>query len=418
MGRERRADPGDRLHARARRDAGLHRRARGRRPRRDARRDGRPRRRRRQDQPARPRRARDRPLGAGRRLRHPRGLRHQRRARVRAQRGALRLPALGPGRLRQLRRRPAGHRDRPPGQPRVPRARGLHQRRDGPRGPRAGLPRHAGRDGLAHDDDQRPRRARLGRRRHRGRGRDARPGDVDAAAAGARLQAVGRAARGRDRHRPRADRDPDAARARRRGDVRRVLRPRRRRAAAGRPGHDRQHVAGVRLDLRDLPDRRRDAALPRVLRPAEGARGARRGLRQGAGPVARRGLRGADLLGHARARPGRRRAVARRPQAPAGPRLADGVQGRLPARARGPAARRRRGPEGGQARPGRGERRLLPVLGPARLGRLQRAGRALARPPAGRRRHRRPPGRRAHRGVGARSRSRTAPRPSSTTATS
>ncbi len=39
-------------------------------------------------------------------------------------------------------------------------------------------------------------------------------------------------------------------------------------AAAGRPGDDRQHVAGVRLDLRDLPDRRGDAALPRVLRAA------------------------------------------------------------------------------------------------------------------------------------------------------
>ena len=71
----------------------------------------------------------------------------------------------------------------------------------------AGLPRHARRDGLAHDDDQRARRARLGRRRHRGRGRDARPGDVDADAAGARLQALRRAARGRDRDRPRADRD-------------------------------------------------------------------------------------------------------------------------------------------------------------------------------------------------------------------
>ena len=30
--------------------------------------------------------------------------------------------------------------------------------------------------------------------------------------------------------------------------------------AAGQPGHDRQHVAGVRLDDRGLPDRRRDAA--------------------------------------------------------------------------------------------------------------------------------------------------------------
>ena len=47
-------------------------------------------------------------------------------------------------------------------------------RRDG------GVPRHAGRHRLAHDDDQRARRARLGRRRHRGRGGDARPADADA----------------------------------------------------------------------------------------------------------------------------------------------------------------------------------------------------------------------------------------------
>ena len=37
-----------------------------------------------------------------------------------------------------------------------------------------------------------------------------------------------------------------------------------------RPGDDRQHVAGVRLDLRDLPDRRRDPPLPRFTgRPTE-----------------------------------------------------------------------------------------------------------------------------------------------------
>ena len=67
LGREGRAERGDRLHARARGDAGLHRRARRRRPRRDARRDGRPRRRPGEDQPARPGRARHRPLGPGRR---------------------------------------------------------------------------------------------------------------------------------------------------------------------------------------------------------------------------------------------------------------------------------------------------------------------------------------------------------------
>ncbi len=133
-----------------------------------------------QDQPARAGRAGHRPLGAGRRLRHPRRVPHQRRARVRAQRGALRVPALGPGRLRGLQGRAAGHRHRAPGQPRVPLARGVRARR-------RAVPRHARRHRLAHDDDQRPRRARLGRRRHRGRGGDARPGDVDADPARGRL---------------------------------------------------------------------------------------------------------------------------------------------------------------------------------------------------------------------------------------
>ncbi len=49
------------------------------------------------DQSARPRRARDRPLRAGRRVRHAAGVPAQRRARVRAKPGALRVPALGPG---------------------------------------------------------------------------------------------------------------------------------------------------------------------------------------------------------------------------------------------------------------------------------------------------------------------------------
>ena len=65
-----------------------------------------------------------------------------------------------------------------------------------------------------------------------------------------------------------------------------------------------------------------------------GADRARRGVRARAGPVARRGLRGADVLRDARARPRRGRAVARRPEAPAGPRRADRGQGVVPDRAR------------------------------------------------------------------------------------
>ena len=235
-------------------------------------------------------------------LRHPRRVPHQRRARVRAQPGALRASCAG-----ARRRSRASSSSRP--------RRGIvHQvnleylarvvfENDG-----RAVPGHARRDRLAHDDDQRPRRARLGRRRHRGRGGDARPGDVDADPARRRLQARRRAARGRDRHRPRADRHADAARARRRRQVRRVLRAGHPQPAAGRPRDDRQHEPGVRLDLRDLPDRRRDAALPGVHRPLEGADRDRRGLRPRAGPVARRELRGADLLRDARARPRRRRA--------------------------------------------------------------------------------------------------------------
>ncbi len=141
-----------------------------------------------EDQPAGSRGAGDRPLGPGRRVRHPRRLPFQRRARVRAQPGALRLPALGPGRVRRLRGRAAGHRHRPPGQPRVPGASRVPARERLRAG--AGLPRHARRDRLPHDDGQRPRRARLGRRRDRGRGGDARPADVDADPAGARRAAA------------------------------------------------------------------------------------------------------------------------------------------------------------------------------------------------------------------------------------
>ena len=220
--REGRAVGGDLVCAVARAAAGPDRRACGRRPRRDAKRDGRPRRRAVEDQPADPRRARDRPLRAGRLVRVAHGVRPERRARVRAQPRALPLPALGAEGVQRLPGRAAGHRHLPPGEPRVPRA-----CRRGPR--RRRLPRHARRHRLAHDDGQRPRRARLGRRRHRGRGRDARTAALDARPAGRRLQAERRAAGRRDRDRPRPDRDRDAPQDGRRRQVRRVLRRRPRR---------------------------------------------------------------------------------------------------------------------------------------------------------------------------------------------
>ncbi len=323
-------------------------------------------------QPARPRRAGHRPLGDHRRLRPAGRLRAQRRLRVQPQQGALPVPALGPGRLRRVQGRPARHRDRAPGQHRAPRARG-----DDPE--RAGLPRHARRHRLAHHDGQRPRRARLGRRRHRGRGRDARPARVDAHPQGRRVQADRRDPAGRDRHRRRAHDHRDAAPAGRGGQVRRVLRRGRRRGAAGQPGHDRQHEPGVRLHRRDLPDRRRDHPLPEADRPPGRPDRARRGLRQGAGPLARPGPR-AGLLRDPRAGPVDGRPVDRRAQAPAGPHRALVGQAGVPVRAR--RLRRHAGPERDA-----GRRRLdpTPVRRRVRRGDLpgQRPGRAR-RPVRGR----------------------------------
>ena len=118
----------DQLPPGARADAGLHRRAGGGRPGRHARRHGPARRQPREDQSAEPGRPGHRPLGDGRLLRHRQGLRRERRARVRAQHGALPLPALGLLGLQQLPRRAARHRHLPPGEPGVPGPDRLDQR--------------------------------------------------------------------------------------------------------------------------------------------------------------------------------------------------------------------------------------------------------------------------------------------------
>ena len=88
------------------------------------------------------------------------------------------------------------------------------------------------------------------------------------------------------------------------------------RRAAGQPRHHRQHVAGVRLDDRGLPDRRRDAPLPAAHRARRGADRAGRGVRQGAGALARPRRRAA-LLRAPRARP--RRPSSRRSPGPKRP---------------------------------------------------------------------------------------------------
>ena len=88
-----------------------------------------------------------------------------------------------------------------------------------------GLPGHPGRHRLAHHHGQRPRRARLGRRRHRGRG-----GACSASRSRMLIPRVvgfkltGELPAGRHRHRPRAHHHRDAAQARRGRQVRRVLR--------------------------------------------------------------------------------------------------------------------------------------------------------------------------------------------------
>ena len=83
--------------------------------------------------------------------------------------------------------------------------------------------------------------------------------------------------------------------------------------AARRPRDDRQHVARVRLDLRDLPDRRRDAALPGVLGPAARSRSSwSRPTPRSRGCGTTRHSEEPTLHRRARARPGDGRAEHRR----------------------------------------------------------------------------------------------------------
>src|SRR3546814_38486 len=119
----------------------------------------------------------------------------------------------------------------------------------------AGLSGHPGRHRQPHHHGERPLGARRGRRRHRGRGRHARPARLDGDPRGHRLQADRPHEGGHHRHRPGADRGADAARQGRGGQGRRVLRRRPRSHDPRRPGHPRHHGAGLRRNLRDLPDR-------------------------------------------------------------------------------------------------------------------------------------------------------------------
>ncbi len=136
----------------------------------------------------------------------------------------------------------------------------------------------------------------------------------------------------------------DAAQEGRRRQVRRVLRP-------GRLAACRWPIAPRSPTWRPSTARRaaifpidaRDAALPAPHRPPEGADRPGRGLRQGAGPLARRGRRGAD------ATPTRSNSTSAtsspRSRAPSARRTASRctAQGRLSRRAGRPGRRRRRG---------------------------------------------------------------------------
>ncbi len=195
---------------------------------------------------------------------------------------------------------------------------------------RGRLSGHAGRHRFAHHHGQRPLGARLGRRRHRGGSRHARPALFDAAAGSDRRQAHRQAQGRHDRDRPRAHRHADAAQARRGRQVRRVLRPRPRQSDDRGPRHHRQHVARIRRHLRLLPDRRRHAS--RYLTdtgrsPAQVALVAAYAKAQGMyrtkstpDPMFTDVLKLELSAG---------RAVARRPEAPAGPRRAQGGEDRL-----------------------------------------------------------------------------------------
>ena len=110
----------------------------------------------------------------------PNSFREQRRARIRAQRRALRISASG-----ARRRSTISASCRPAPASAIRSISNIWRRRSGlshdSRRRTRRLSRYARRHRQPHDDGQRPRRARLGRRRHRGRSGDARPADVDAA---------------------------------------------------------------------------------------------------------------------------------------------------------------------------------------------------------------------------------------------
>ena len=275
------------------------------------------------------------------------------------------------------------------------------------------LPRHLRGHRLPHHDGQRPRRPRLGRRRHRGRGRDARPARLDAHPRVVGFKLTGEL--------------PDGATAtdlvltitemlREHGVVGKFVEfygagvsavPLANRATIGNMSPEFGSTAAM------FPIDEETITYLELTGRSHGAGRPRRGLRQGAGPLARR-LPRAGVLRVPRARPLHRRPVDRRPEAPAGPRRDHRGQAGVPRGAAHLRAGRRQRP-GRRGRGGLQRRRVgrgdLPGLRPGQPVRArQRPCRQAAHGGLRQRRSAAPPSRPAWSW-------RTAPRPRSTTAT-
>ena len=272
-----------------------------------------------QDQPAVAGRSGDRPLGAWSTISAPRDAFEQNvELEYRAQQRALRVPALGPEGVRQFPRRAAGHRHLPPGQSRIPGAGGVDR-------PTKTASTIAYPDTLVGTDSHTTMVNGLG---VLGWG----VGGIEAEAAmlGQPIsmlipEVVGFKLTGKLREGATAT---DLVLTvtqmlRKKGVVGKFVEffgPGLDRAGARRPRDDRQHGAGIRRDLRLLPDRRRDARAICALTGRDPARVAlveayakAQGMWRDA-PHARPGVHR-----HARARPRHGRAVARRAEAAAGP---------------------------------------------------------------------------------------------------
>ena len=309
-----------------------------------------------EDQPAGAGRAGHRPLGHRRPVRRTGLVRAQRRAGVRAQPRALPVPALGPDGVRRLQGRAARHRHRAPGQHRVPRPRRVRSGDGGrPTPTPASAPTRTPRWSTASacsagaSAASRPRRP--------------------CSASRCRMlipQVVGFKLTGEL---------PEGATAtdlvltitemlRKHGVVGKFVEfygdgvsavPLANRATIGNMSPEYGSTVAI------FPIDDETLRYLRFTGRADAAGRARRGLRQGAGPVARPGRR-ARLQRDHRARPLDRRPVDRRAEAPAGPGVAHRRQGRLPRR-RWPTTPARRPARARRDR--RGVRGVLPGQRPA-----------------------------------------------------